>query len=102
MKLGLDIDGTVGSYPAFFTWLAEAVRNYGGTVHVVTLRYPHQRAETEAYLREIGLEYDALEFTGEGPKAPYVEAHGLDAFADDGAHLLRAMPRRVAKMVVIS
>lgn len=36
MKIGIDIDGTLNEYPAFFVALGRMVRQAGGSVYIIT------------------------------------------------------------------
>lgn len=93
MKIGLDVDGTIGAAPAFYCFLARSWRAAGGEVHVVTSRDEIARRSTERYLERIGLEYDHLVFTWD--KHEYAAEVGLSALFDDLEPFLHALPEDV-------
>ena len=91
MKIGLDLDGTIGAAPKFFAWLSKVE---GAEIHVVTSRDEASRGkQTRNYLRKIGLQYDHLAFTWD--KAAYSVEHRLDVFFDDLDHFLLDLPKSV-------
>lgn len=78
MKIGLDLDGTIGVAPKFFAWLSH---REGAVIHVITARNEEFRDSTIRYLKKIGLRYDVLALTWD--KAAYCRANGIEVFFDD-------------------
>lgn len=91
MKLGLDVDGTIGTAPELFASLARAIRSVGGEIHIITAVHSKQvtdsdRSERAAQLSEWGVPYDAL-YLAPVPipvnKAAYAAEVELDFFIDN-------------------
>ena len=59
MRVVIDVDETITSSPAFFAWLAGALRRDGHTVTVLTVR--RDRGATAQELARLGVVYDDLE-----------------------------------------
>src|SRR5262245_7783090 len=96
MRVALDIDGTISEHPAFFAFLASAVRGQGHWVVVLTYRDPARAEATRAQLAAWGVAFDELVF------APSLEAkgalcgqHAIDLFFDDQDECLVAVPASV-------
>jgi hypothetical protein len=62
IALALDIDDTITARPEFFSLITHAVKESGGRVFIVSTRHDVKevRAETEAMISRLGIEYDEL------------------------------------------
>ena len=62
MRIGLDIDGTIASNPAFYSSLSRQIYAKGGIVIIISSRPEdrHTRQTTESQLKEWGIEYERL------------------------------------------
>lgn len=60
LRFGIDIDGTITQAPRHFKRLINALMQTGNHVCIVTARDESRRAETEAFLADLGIRYDTM------------------------------------------
>jgi 1-phosphofructokinase family hexose kinase len=60
LRYGMDIDGTITQAPRHFKRLIDALLAAGDHVSILTARLESTRAETEALLASLGIQYDEL------------------------------------------
>jgi hypothetical protein len=80
MKIGVDLDGTITRYPAFFAKLSQI---WHDDVYIVTYRPPNKQRDTEE-LTKLGIKYtDILYAKEEYSKAELCEQFGIEVLFDD-------------------
>ncbi|MFN9787560.1 MAG: hypothetical protein ACK57N_13405 [Planctomycetia bacterium] len=84
MRIGLDLDGLLDEQPTFFSFLTAALRSGNHFVAVLTFRNPAGRADTEAQLRALGIQYDELHFARSlSDKGRLCRELNIDVYFDD-------------------
>ena len=104
-KIGIDLDYTITEMPWFFAPLTAALKLAGHEIHIVTYRDREDRAETEAELQELKIQYDQLHLPEDDAlpaawKADVCTRLGLDLMIDDAPEVLAALPAGIKRLWV--
>lgn len=93
MKIAIDLDETITSYPEFFRAMTAAMAP-AHEIHIVTNRPQGTEAEAAALLDQLGITYHVLKITAD--KHNYVLRTGIDVVFDDVDRYFQRLPDTVA------
>ena len=94
LKIGIDLDGTISEYPAFFKLFTKAAVDAGGIIYIITDRAPGTEAFVRAELESYGLTWHVLKITSE--KSSYILHEGISVLFEDVDDYFVDLPPEVA------
>lgn len=93
-KIGVDLDGTISEYPAFFRVFTRAMADCGCQIYVITDRPAGTETNVARELKDYGITYHEIKITAD--KAGFIEDEGIDVLFDDMDHYFRHLSADVA------